>query len=308
MDYRRFLDQSKELVAPVVEQKLWLSDRRLQLDRVDGWWRVKVQGRKVEALRQATPEEVTPVLSALPVLRGPVIRVAEVWRLVAGGKESFPVELAPVAEEPPLFAPLRARRLNELVLWDELEWEGENEEAARRALEEGRGLADLKGASAALRAAFAFAVAQRSALNIPALPAELTRWVGEIADAGNADAALRALAAERAVHAARVRQIAAVPASPRRVPNLEARVEESLTGAGARLRSVRRVGEGQVEVRWQFRGTLFISIVEEAGLRVLDAGVCLAGSDRMVTLDSLPGVIREAMADDALVITRHEDD
>jgi hypothetical protein len=37
---------------------------------------------------------------------------------------------------------------------------------------------------------------------------------------------------------------------------------------------------------------------------VLDAGICLSGSDRMVTLDSLPSVIKEAIDTDQLNITR----
>ena len=40
---------------------------------------------------------------------------------------------------------------------------------------------------------------------------------------------------------------------------------------------------------------------------VLRIGGPSAGADEMVTLDSLPGVIREAIEDDVLVITRHED-
>ena len=91
-----------------------------------------------------------------------------------------PIDLMRLAsdEDPPLFAPLRARvwPAGELLLWDELEWEGEAEEAARSALEEGRGLGDVKGASANLRTAFAIALA----LHDPELEV-----VGLIASAGN---------------------------------------------------------------------------------------------------------------------------
>ncbi|MCW5831023.1 MAG: hypothetical protein KIS78_01030 [Labilithrix sp.] len=50
-------------------------------------------------------------------------------------------------------------------------------------------------------------------------------------------------------------------------------------------------------------GERFISVIDALTLQVFDSGVCLAGADRLVTLDSLPGVIREAETD-ALVITR----
>jgi hypothetical protein len=49
----------------------------------------------------------------------------------------------------------------------------------------------------------------------------------------------------------------------------------------------------------------FISIVDADSLQVVDAGVCLAGADSKVTLESLPSVIREAIDTDVLVITRH---
>ena len=45
-------------------------------------------------------------------------------------------------------------------------------------------------------------------------------------------------------------------------------------------------------------------VVDALSLRVIDSGVCLAGEDDLVTLDSLPGVIREAIDTDRLVITR----
>jgi hypothetical protein len=37
---------------------------------------------------------------------------------------------------------------------------------------------------------------------------------------------------------------------------------------------------------------------------VLDPGVCLAGAHRVLTLDAMPSVVREAVEADVLVITR----
>jgi hypothetical protein len=311
VDYRRFID-SRELVAPVVEHGLWLADRRLRLDVDAGWYRANVRGREVEVLAPATAEEVAPVLASLPPLGGPLVRLGRDWLVATGGNSAFPVELGPRDVDPPLFAPLRARRwpIGGLVLWDELLWEDDTEEAARRALEEGRGLQDVKGASAALRAAFAFAAAQKASrtLHIPAMPVELARWVGRIADQGveAAQTALLELDAQRVV----TETVADVRARSPQAPNhdVEARMERSLRGSGAQLLSARRVGEGQVEVRWQFLASRFISVVDEACLQVIDAGVCLDGCDNLVTLDSLPGVIREAMNESELVVTRHEEE
>jgi hypothetical protein len=320
VDYRRFLAKTEEIVAPVVERKVWLHDRRLTVDGIAaGWWRVRVRGRAVEPVAAATVDEVTLALASLPVVRGPVLRIGGGWMVVAGGSSCEPIDLARSDDEPPLFAPLKARRwpAGALLLWDEVEWEGEAEEAARQAFDDGRGLGDVKGASAALRAAFALATAAATAraLGIAAAPAELRRSLREIAERGRpaAEAALRALAVERATwSAARARSVdaamraarAAATAAPRATMD-EARVAAALRGAGARLLSQRRPSPGLIEVRWQLSGTRFVSLVEEHGLKVVDSGVCLAGSDSLVTLESLPGVIRQAMDEDALVITRH---
>jgi len=319
MDYRRFLSQSEEKVAPVVGLHAWLEDRSVRITAAPGWWHVRVRGRTAEPIKAASPEEIAAPLARLERVRGPVIRVGGAYVVVHGSAHAHAVDLAPVDEEPPLFAPLCARQwpIGDLLLWSELEWESEVEETARRALEDGRGLRDVKGMPAALRAAFAFATGQQAAraLGIPAAPAELRRWVREIADDGRpaAEVALRALARERAEWAervARAQQPPPPPPAPAAAPDValdvEGRVEESLRGSGARLVGIRKIAGGLLEIRWMFMGQRFISMVHELGLRVLDAGVCLAGADDLVTLDSLPGVIREAMEDDALVVTRHD--
>lgn len=81
--------------------------------------------------------------------------------------------------------------------------------------------------------------------------------------------------------------------------------ERALNKAGARMLDHRRLGEGLMEVVYSFMGERFVTVVEMATLRVRDAGVCLAGADARVTLESLPSVLKEAIDTDALVITRH---
>nr|WP_242588956.1 hypothetical protein [Corallococcus macrosporus] len=88
-------------------------------------------------------------------------------------------------------------------------------------------------------------------------------------------------------------------------PDAGAWVERALDKAGARLLGHRRLGDGLLEVVYAFMGERFVTVVEAATLRVRDAGVCLAGADTQVTLESLPSVLREAIETDALVITRH---
>jgi hypothetical protein len=90
-----------------------------------------------------------------------------------------------------------------------------------------------------------------------------------------------------------------------RQPEGAARVERALASAGARLHDTRRLEGGRLEVTFRFMGERFLSIVDMGTLQVVDAGICLAGADREVTLESLPSVIREAIEDGVLVITRH---
>jgi hypothetical protein len=82
------------------------------------------------------------------------------------------------------------------------------------------------------------------------------------------------------------------------------RAEAALDGADARMLSSRNLGDGNLEGAFEFMGERFISVVDAITLHVYDSGVCLAGADELVTLDSLPGVIREAIEENALVITR----
>jgi hypothetical protein len=273
---------------------------------------VLVRGRVAEAVAPALSEEIAGAVSPLPRVRGHVLRAPAGVALVDGRATCQPLELAPADEDPPLLAPVCARRwpTGDLLLWEQLEWEGEAEEQARRVLEDRGGLAGVKGIPASLRAAFGFATAQAAsrALAIPVEPAEVQRWIGEIADQGQprAELALRALAEERARWRPPAPVLRARPSEPVRERELESRVDEALRAAGARLTSMRRQGGGTVEVRWLFQGQRFVSLVAEEGLRVIDSGVCLAGEDDLVTLESLPGVIREAMEEEALVITRHE--
>jgi hypothetical protein len=234
-------------------------------------------------------------------------------------------------------APLLARRWpSGDLIWDELVWEEGTEEKARRALEEDRGLADVRGMPSTLRAAFALAVVEKASrlIHVPASPAELAPWLRDIVDRGfsGAQVALANLARQRADAAAlavpralpgrgelpaRQERDLRLPAAPARAQapirdDLEARLELSLHKSGAQFRSCRRLGNGRVETTWQFQGERLISVVDERTLQVQDAGICLndyrtgTKGDTLLTLDSLPGVVREAITLHRLVITRRD--
>jgi hypothetical protein len=328
VDYRKFLGKRESAVLPYFGgASVDAPSRRLHVSTppAPGWWRFDVQGRTATAREPAGPEG----LDGLPLVRG------HLWgtRLVREGAVAEPVHLLP-EEEPPRFSPLRARRWHDgSLVFEEVEFEGEAEGTARLMLEEGRTLAEVKGVPASLRAAFGYAVLEGAsrALGIRFSPAEVRGQVLSVSEEGRAtaEARLRALTAEREAHVravearllaqetqrrraeeearlqAELTRLRGRPRHPERRAPGETRVERVLESAGARLLDTRRLGSERLEVTFGFMGERFISIVEADTLQVVDAGICLAGSDREVNLESLPSVIREAIEDDVLVITRH---
>lgn len=90
--------------------------------------------------------------------------------------------------------------------------------------------------------------------------------------------------------------------------NLPNRIRRVLSLTGAKLIEFKAAAKGLIEVTWQYLQNTFLSTIYEKDLRVLDAGICLAGTDNKQTLASLPSVVKQAVDGRKLVITRHVDD
>jgi hypothetical protein len=90
--------------------------------------------------------------------------------------------------------------------------------------------------------------------------------------------------------------------------NVEERAEAALQAAGARLLALRRMGARQLEVRYRFMEERFVTVCDAITLQVYDSGICLGHGeergDELLTLESLPSVIKEAIETGVLVITR----
>lgn len=84
------------------------------------------------------------------------------------------------------------------------------------------------------------------------------------------------------------------------------KIKRAFSFSGAKLLEFKEAAKGIIDIFWEYLSQRFVSQVRETDLRVLDAGVCLAGSDDRQTLSSLPHVIKEAIDGDKLVITRRE--
>jgi hypothetical protein len=306
-DYRRFLASASPAEqrvlpyfgGPFVEA----ADRRLRVagqpPPAPGFWRFEVRGRTAEALAAADP----PDLSARPAVRGYALR----GYVVDTDGRAERLAIGP-ADEPPRFAPLVARRwpTGELV-FDTIDFETGVEDRVREVYDGGRTLRGEPGIPAALRAAFGYAVLLRSAdeRGIPARPVEARASVVELADQGEPAARrlLLRLAAARQHGSGRTGIVPAVRSRQRAVDDPIDRAAEALRAAGAVLHEARRLDVGLLEVRYGFLGEQFVSIVHGTSLQVVDAGICLSGEDRALTLESLPSVLREAIQTDSLHMT-----
>jgi hypothetical protein len=318
MGYEKFLGRTETRTYPhfggtIVDAP----DRTLRLAAPldPGWWRLEIKGRKATVLEPADPD--AELLATLPSLRGHLL----FDRLFRSGAQAEPLFFLP-PDQPARFSLIRARRWSGgPAIFESVDFDTEAEEAARRALEDQRSLAGERGIPATLRAAFGFAVASEVArrLGIPVSPAELaTRLVDIAGENGRAlaEVELARIAREREIyqrHLAERRQLDAardraqeIMAMRRGTEDAELRAEQALIAAGAQFLDARRLDGGLLEVTYRFMGERFLTIVEQAGLRVVDAGICLAGYDDRVTLESLPGVIREAIEDGHLVIARRD--
>ena len=317
MDYRKFLQKESACVLPYFGgTRVHDASRRLRVnvEQPPGWYRFAVKGRVATPVERADP----PDLSRLDATYG---HYAHGW-VFSGGRQLGRVELVP-EEEPPLLSPITTRHWHSGdLVFDSLEFETEAEDAVRQALEEERGIDELKGVAASLRAAFAFALAAKvgRGLEIRVSPREVSGAVLELARGGRevAVSVLRDLEERRRLERVRLDAWAAAEGrspSPRtgwRRPSAAAdtaspvdRAARALDAAGADLVGSRSMGNGMLEVTYRFMGERFISVVDEQSLQVVDAGICLSGSDREVTLESLPSVIREGVDTDQLHITRH---
>lgn len=280
-----------------------------------GWYRVTGFGSQVRARGLLSEEESRRVLDALPACTG------HHWagRLVDDQGRVDYLYFAPADEDMDVVAPVVGRFwAPSIVAFDRVDMDDQPEMSVREAVLQGRGIDTIPRVRASLRLAGALALVERAgrAAGVPFVPPEVASHLREVA-AGGDEVARRVIAALAAARVA-ARPALSPPALPLRLaaqpipappahhrePWIEV-VARSLQRSGATMLSVRRAGSGRLEVVWSFRGGHYSSVLDEQTLNVLDAGVCLAGTDRRFTLDSLPSVIREGEERGLLVVTRH---
>lgn len=310
MDYSKFLNKKEHVVlAYLGGPYAYGKDRRYRIaergELPTGFHRFEVRGRDARAI-EAVDSPDASLLAGLPKLRG---------HHVAGwlvDPALHRIALLPAEELPP-FAIVRARRWHSGdIVFESQDFDGEVEETARLRLEKLEPIAEVKGVPSSLRIAFGLAlgaaVARREGIVVSLR--EIASHAPRIADGGGeiARELVMNIERQRVASADRIRERVARQLRAERaatLANAPERAEQALDAAHARMLSSRNLGDGNLEVTWEFMGERFISVVDGLSLHVYDSGVCLAGEDELVTLESLPSVIREAIETGALVITRH---
>lgn len=318
MDYRKFLGGggTTEVLPYFGGSRVDTHDRRFHVRAplAPGWWQFAIDGRRAVPMEPAPPAE----LSSRPVMRG---HWACGW-IVASGTGLDRIALPPDDEPEPLSRVTARRWYSGDLVFDAVEFEDEAELAARRALDERRALGDLRDVVPSLRAAFGYAlgIAIAREMKLDIAMRELTPRVVAIADGGPevvrgmfaellAQRRREAEETERRLHEAEQRRRLETAAGTARVKSRardpRVRADDVLDNAGARMLSCRSIDRGaRLDVTWELDGTRIISLVEADTLQVLDPGICLAGAHRVLTLDAMPSVVREAIEQEHLNITR----
>jgi hypothetical protein len=309
MDYKKFLNKKEHVVlAYLGGPYAYGKDRRYRIAEprpvAPGFHRFEVRGRDARAI-EAVDSPDASLLAGLPKLRGHHV---DGWLVDAHLQR---LALLPAEELPP-FAIVRARRWHSGDhVFESQDFDGEAEENARLRLERLEPIADLKAIPSSLRIAYGtalgLAIARREGIVVSLR--EISPHAPRIAEGGGAIARelVTNIERQRVLEADRIRERVAVERRAQRaatIANAGERAEQALDAAHARMLASRNLGDGNLEVTWELMGERFISVVDALSLHVYDSGVCLAGEDELVTLESLPSVIREAIDTGVLVITR----
>ena len=273
MDYTQFLQKPDEVLRLPYFGGKSVSDGkltyRLREPLQPGWYEFRKAGRYLTMEHPIPPE-----LDAwkLPRLVGYVFR----GRLITNDSQDRLFGL-PADEDLPKFCPVSVRKwFDGHILYEGQEFESEVETKVREAFEEDRAIDDVKGVTPALAHAFVLESTQR------ALAREAERRARE--------------EAERQQQAAEL---------ARWQETLEGRISLALSHTGAELISWRRNGQRQAVVRYRLAGRRFECVIDTESLQIMDAGICMSGTDEELNLSSLPSAVREAIQSGQLHVFRN---
>lgn len=337
MGWRDQLNQSSgEVVAPWLGgAKVYRDRRQWRLDGDDkppelGWYRWTIGGRKVS---QPQPIDADPDYGASwQTTRGYLIGdrfVAQSARVTPDLDRLVEQTQRVFLAEPGLdrFTPVEVviDPVGRAIFKQELFAEAADE-AARHAFVDGKdNLDDVAEVSPALDLAFRFVTWWRLVAERRRLDTERRRQAAEQQRLQEEELAAMIREEEAAVlreREATIRQQQEQMRSAHRSAvgrrllasnhDLEGAATAALALSGARLLDVRRSHHhDEAIVQFRFMRRRFECVIDRYTLQIIDSGICLTDEhtgergDSYLSLEALPGVIREAMDDDVLVVYRH---
>lgn len=273
MDYTQFLQKPDEVLRlPYFDGKSVCDDKltyRLRETLQPGWYQFRKSGRYLDVEGPIEPELDK---WKLPRVVGYVMN----GRLIGNDSQARLFGL-PADEDLAKFTPVSARKwLDDHILYEGQEFETEVETAVRNAFEEEQSIDAIKGVTPALAHTFVLESTQR------ALAREAERRAREEVERE-----------KQAVELARWQE------------TLEGRISLALSHTGAELVNWRRNGPRNAVVRYRLRGRRFECIIDTESLQIVDAGICLSGTDEELNLSSLPSAVREAIESGQLHVFRN---
>ena len=273
LDYAQFLQKPGEVLRlpyfggkSVCDEKLTY---RLREALQPGWYQFQKSGRHL-----MVDSPIEPELDAwkLPRVNGYVMNA----RIIGNDFQTRLFGL-PADVDLPRFTPVSARKwFDGHLLYEGPEFETEVEAKVRDAFEEERSIDDIKGVTPALAHTFLLESTQR------ALASEAERRARE--------------EVQRQKQAAQL---------ARWQETLEGRISLALSHTGAELVNWRRNGRRQAVVRYRLGGRRFECVIDTESLQIMDAGICLSGTDEELNLSSLPSAVREAIESGQLHVFRN---
>src|SRR5947207_8005935 len=195
---------------------------------------------------------------------------------IIGNDFQAPLFGLPADVDLPKFTPVSARKwFDGHIIYQGQEFETDVEAKVRDAFEEERSIDEIKGVTPALAHTFLLEATQR------ALAREAERRAREEVESR-----------KRAAELARWQE------------TLEGRISLALSHTGAELVNWGRKGQRQAVVRYRLGGRRFECVIDTVSLQIMDAGICLSGTDEELNLSSLPSAVREAIESGQLHVFR----
>lgn len=305
MSWRDLLETTTSVTAPWHGPCLYHGGRTYRVagprPPEHGWYRFDLRGRDARVVSREPGEPNDHYLDTYEVVLGYLVGNRLVPDGAAMTVEDFATQTTPLycydlsLER---FSRAIAARTPGGTVYCGQEFDLGPEQDVRRAYEDRVGIEGVADVSPALEVAFTWSCFQR------------TRAEERVAQLERDRAAREAkAAAERTAREMMARGGTAVGRRALATHDFDAACREALRVSGATLIGTRPYGHDRI-VKYRFRDQRLECVVDHQ-LNILDAGVCLQDhrtgvkGDRWFTLESLPGVVGEAMDLGVLVVWRH---